>query len=110
MDTLYHVLGAEAWAAAEAAGRYAPPELARDGFLHCCTRAQLGFVARRHFGERQGLLAMRFDLWRCGVALDWVRSEPDQAPFPHLRGAVPLDAVIEVVALETALDGVTARP
>jgi uncharacterized protein (DUF952 family) len=100
-ETLFHVLDAAAWAEARASGRHAPPELARDGFLHCCTRAQLGFVAARHFAGRSGMLALRFRPELCGAALEWVRSEPDQDPFPHLRGAVPVAAVVEVVALET---------
>ncbi len=110
-ETLFHVLSAEAWATAQAAGRHAPPELARDGFLHCCTRAQLGFVLARHFAGRGGMLAMRFRPELCGAAVEWVRSEPDQAPFPHLRGAVPVAAVVEVVGLDGLLgagDGVCA--
>ena len=99
-DTLFHVLGAQAWEAAQAAGQHAPPELSRDGFLHCCTRAQLGFVARRHFAGRGGMLALRFRPEACGAPLEWVRSEPDQDPFPHLRGAIPIAAVVEVAALE----------
>ena len=102
-DTLYHVLSAAEWAQARSAGRHAPPALARDGFLHCCTRAQLRFVAARHFAGSRGMLVMGFDPRRCGAALDWVRSEPDQDPFPHLRGAVPLDAVVEVAALDALL-------
>ena len=108
-QTLFHVLDATGWATALACGRHAPPELGRDGFLHCCTRAQLGFVAKRHFAGRAGMLAMRFRPELCGAAVEWVRSEPDQDPFPHLRGAVPVAAVVEVVALETLLDGATAR-
>ena len=100
-ETLFHVLDAAAWAAAQASGRHAPPELARDGFLHCCTRAQIGFVLARHFAGRHGMLALRFRPELCDVALEWVRSEPDQDPFPHLRGAVPVAAVVELVALET---------
>ena len=100
-DTLFHVLGAQAWEAAQAAGQHAPPELSRDGFLHCCTRAQLGFVARRHFAGRGGMLALQFRPEACGAPLEWVRSEPDQDPFPHLRGAIPIAAVVEVAPLET---------
>ena len=100
-DALFHVLDPAEWATAQAAGRHAPPALARDGFLHCCTAAQLGFVAARHFAGRGGMLAMRFRPELCGAALEWVRSEPDQGPFPHLRGAVPVAAVLEVVPLET---------
>ena len=100
-DTLFHVLDAGAWEAAQAAGQHAPPELSRDGFLHCCTRAQLGFVARRHFAGRTGMLALRFRPEACAAPPEWVRSEPDQDPFPHLHGPIPLAAVVEVAALDT---------
>ncbi len=108
-DTLFHVLDAPAWAMAQASGRHAPPELSRDGFLHCCTRAQLRFVAGRHFAGRTGMLALRFRPGLCGAAVEWVRSEPDQAPFPHLRGAIPVAAVVEVAALEALPGGDAPR-
>ena len=108
-DTLCHVLDPAAWAAAQATGRHAPPELERDGFLHCCTLPQLAFVAARHFAGRTGMLALRFHPELCGAALEWVRSEPDQPPFPHLRGPIPLAAVAEVVPLETPVRPPTPR-
>lgn len=88
-----HVATAADWAEARARGTYAPPALARDGFLHCCTEAQLGFVLARHFAGRTGLVLLRFDPARTGADLRWERSEPDQEPFPHLYGPLPLNAV-----------------
>ena len=97
---LCHVATAAEWAEAQACGTYAPPVLERDGFLHCCTAAQLGFVLARHFTGRTGLVLLRFDPARTGAELRWERSEPDQDPFPHLYGALPLGAIeaVEVLA------------
>ena len=94
-----HVATAADWADAQARGTYAPPALARDGFLHCCTEAQLPFVLARHFAGQTGLVLLRFDPARTGADLRWVRSEPDQDPFPHLCGALPLGAIEAVEAL-----------
>lgn len=91
---LCHVTSRQAWAEAQAGELYAPPALARDGFLHCCTEAQLAFVLARHFAGAADLLVLRFDATRVGASIDWVRSEPDQAPFPHLNGAIPTAAII----------------
>ena len=55
------------------------------------------------------MLAMRFRPEACGAALEWVRSEPDQDPFPHLRGAIPIAAVVEVAPLETPGGSRTTR-
>jgi uncharacterized protein (DUF952 family) len=96
---LHHVLTASAWAAAQAAGVYAPPELARDGFLHCCTPAQLGFVLARHFAGAADLVVIAFETDEVPAELLWVDSEPDQPPFPHLHGAIPCCAVRRVEAV-----------
>jgi uncharacterized protein (DUF952 family) len=90
---LHHILTRTAWETALAVGLYAPPELARDGFLHCCTREQLGFVLRRHFAGAADLLVIAFESEDVPGALRWVRSEPDQPPFPHLYAPIPCAAV-----------------
>jgi uncharacterized protein (DUF952 family) len=59
-------------------------------FLHCCTEAQLHFVLARHFPGRTGLTIVRFDPADIDGRIEWVRSEPDQDPFPHLYGAITL--------------------
>lgn len=93
---LNHVLTEADWHAAVQAGIYAPPELHRDGFLHCCTPAQLEFVMRRHFAGVVDLLVLLFDTQDVAVPVQWVKSEPDQDPFPHLYGPIPCDAVRQV--------------
>jgi uncharacterized protein (DUF952 family) len=90
---LHHVLTIAAWEAAQSAGVYAPPELARDGFLHCCTAEQLGFVLARHFAGADGIVVMTFETSAVAAELRWVRSEPDHPPFPHLYGSIPVDAI-----------------
>ena len=90
---LHHVLTSSAWAAAQAAGTYAPPELDRDGFLHCCTPAQLGFVLARHFAGAADLVVITFETDDVMAELRGVNSEPDQPPFPHLYGPIPCSAV-----------------
>jgi uncharacterized protein (DUF952 family) len=96
---LHHVLTAAAWQAAQAAGAHAPPELARDGFLHCCTPAQLDFVLARHFSGATNLVVITFETDSVPAVLRWVNSEPDQPPFPHLYGPIPCAAVRRAVAL-----------
>jgi uncharacterized protein (DUF952 family) len=94
---LNHVLTEATWHAAVQTGVYAPPELHRDGFLHCCTPAQLDFVLRRHFDGLPDLLVLTFEAQDVTAPLQWVKSEPDQDPFPHLYGAIPCSAVRLVV-------------
>jgi uncharacterized protein (DUF952 family) len=62
-------------------------------FLHLCTEAQLAFVLAQHFPGRTGLVVLRFDPATVNGRIEWERSEPDQPPFPHLYGTLPLTAV-----------------
>ncbi len=96
---LCHVTTEAAWNEARRLGRHADRGLARHGFLHCCTPAQLGFVLARHFAGASGLVVLTFEADAVPAELRWVRSEPDQAPFPHLYGAIPADAVLRVEPL-----------
>ena len=97
---LHHVLRADAWEAAQAAGEHAPPELARDGFLHCCTQAQLDFVLSRHFvAGATDLVLLAFEADEVPARLVWENSEPDQEPFPHLYGPIPCRAVRRAIAV-----------
>ncbi len=96
---LCHVATASAWQSACESGCYCPDELGRDGFLHCCTEAQLGFVLARHFAGATGLVLLRFDPAEVPAGLSWVRSEPDQAPFPHLHGAIPVSAIRRITPI-----------
>lgn len=90
---LCHVVREAAWGEADP---YAPPELARDGFLHCCTPGQLDFVLVRHFAGVTDLLVVAFETDAVPAELRWVNSEPDQPPFPHLYGPIPRAAVRRV--------------
>jgi uncharacterized protein (DUF952 family) len=96
---LYHVLTQDAWDSACQAGQYAPPELYRDGFLHCCTPDQLDFVLQRHFAGATGLLVLSFDTAKVSAMVEWVRSEPGQNAFPHLHGPIPCGAVLRAEPL-----------
>jgi uncharacterized protein (DUF952 family) len=95
---LHHVLTKAAWDAACQTGQHAPPELLRDGFLHCCTSEQLGFVLARHFVGATDLVVLTFETDEVPAQLTWVSSEPDQAPFPHLYGPIPYSAVRRATA------------
>jgi len=90
---VHHIVTQSAWATARNTGQHAPPELARDGFLHCCKPSQLDFVLARHFAGVSDLLVLTFDPAAVPAELRWVKSEPDQEPFPHLYGPLPCAAV-----------------
>ena len=90
---VYHFAAPADWAAAQARGEYAPASLAREGFLHCATQAQLAGVIERHQRGRGALLRLSLDAAALGAALryDWSARSGDH--YPHVYGPIPLHAV-----------------
>ena len=99
---IYKVFRAAEWAELQARGRTpgAPVDVA-DGYVHFSTADQLAVTLSRHFAGETGLQLLAVDADAAGDALRWEPSRGG-ALFPHVYGAVPLDAVVRV-------DPLTAR-
>jgi uncharacterized protein (DUF952 family) len=110
---LFHITTAEAWAAARDAGAYRAASLDVEGFIHCSTRAQLGPVAAAFYAGQEGLIVLVVDPARLAARVVWEDpiAPPDapapatRGPFPHVYGAIGLDAVTAVVPLAELCPG-----
>lgn len=92
-DTVYHFAAPQDWARAQATGEYAPPGLAREGFVHCATQAQLAGVIERHQRGRGALVLIALDAVALGDSLRYDWSERSGDHFPHVYGPIALSAV-----------------
>ena len=103
---IYKILPAQAWAAAERAGRFegAGIDLA-DGYIHFSTAAQAPDTARLHFAGQADLVLLRIDAASLGEALKWEPSRGGQL-FPHLYGALDCAQVEAVTPIPLGQDGV----
>ncbi len=108
MVDLFHITTRAAWEAAQSAGEYRAPSLLSEGFIHLSKDRQWLGAANRFFrGQRDLLLlALRADRLRAPVKLE--RADGDD--FPHLYGALNLDAVIEVFELPVDPAGAIGVP
>jgi uncharacterized protein (DUF952 family) len=111
---IYHIVPREAWAAAEMAGVYRGDSLNAEGFIHFSTREQVLYVADSRFKGHPGLLLLAVDEGKLAAELKY---EPpyENAPaslgqFPHLYGALNLDAVTHVHLFEPNEDGRFSLP
>lgn len=92
---LYKILHAAAWRAATDTVPWAPVDEA-DGFFHLSSREQVEETARKHFAGREGLVLLAIDPQKLTEGtLKWEPSRGGQL-FPHVYGAVPKGAVVEV--------------
>ena len=96
-DGLYHLATEVEWADHETAGTIRPPSLDAEGFVHCSWGRQVGGTVDRHFAGVTGLLALRLDPGALGAPLVEEDTAGAGQPFPHVYGAIPTSAVVEVV-------------
>ncbi len=103
-ERIYHITTRADWQAAQADGQYAPPSLAKEGFIHFSRADQVSGVANAFYAGQNGLVLLEVDVARLSANLRW---EPPAHPggaapqgqphaedlFPHLYGPLNLDAV-----------------
>ncbi len=111
---IYHIVPHEAWTAAQAAGIYRGDTLEAEGFIHFSMREQVLYVANARFKAHTGLLLLAVDESKLDAELKYeppYENAPDALGlFPHLYGALNLDAVMSVYPFEPNEDGTFTFP
>ncbi len=115
---IYHITERAAWNDAQAAGEYRGDTLESQGFIHCSTAAQVLRVANSFYRGRQGLVLLCIDtekvqpevIFEQPINPQTGEAEPGSQQFPHIHGALNLDAVVRVVDFAPGADGAFALP
>lgn len=121
MHLIYHITPREMWEKAQTEGVYAPPTLESKGFIHFSTAQQVARIANNFYQGQTDLVLLVVDIKKLTAKL---RFEPPQHPaggelpptkgtnvlFPHLYGALNLDAVVRAVDFIPNVDGLFALP
>ena len=105
---LVHLCPTDDWSAAAARGELRPESLASVGFVHLSTPKQVHLPANRLFRGREDLVLLHIDPARLGAPIRWelgVATDPESMLFPHLYGALPVDAVTNVTSYLPSADG-----
>jgi uncharacterized protein (DUF952 family) len=106
-DVIYKILSVADWEAAQQAGRFdGSADDRRDGFIHFSDPGQVIGTAAKYFAGQSGLVLLTVDPGRL-VSLRWEKSR-DDALFPHLYGALELDAVVRTDRLADDRDAADA--
>lgn len=105
VDRLFHLALPQDWAAARATGSYEMSTrgmtLAEVGFIHLSFEGQWPTVRAAFYADVSGdLLLLELDPDRLGEDVVVEVGNPQTGEqFPHLYGALPIDAVLEVIPL-----------
>lgn len=102
---IFHITTAQAWDTAGAAGAYAADSLATEGFIHCSEADQYVWVANQRFLGRQDLVLLHIDESRLTAPVRRENLEGGERLFPHVYGALNLDAVVHVAPFRPSADG-----
>jgi uncharacterized protein (DUF952 family) len=98
-SVLVHLCSNDEWRSAQAAGEHRPDSLNVNGFVHLSTPEQVHLPANRLYAGRTDLVLLRIDPALLTAPVRWepgVPTDPDAMVFPHLYGALPVNAVINV--------------
>ena len=105
---LVHLCPTDEWSAARSRGELRPESLTSAGFVHLSTPDQVHLPANRLYRGREDLVLLHIDPAVLNSPLRWepgVATDPDSMLFPHLYGALPVDAVTNVTSYRPATDG-----
>lgn len=100
MTEIFHVIPKPAWDQARLRGEYRGDTLDTEGFIHCCTAAQVAGVLDRYFRGQAGLLLLKIDLPRLRPPVRWESPPHSLESFPHVYGPLNLNAVVDITPLD----------
>ncbi len=120
MTMIYHITTEQAWQAAQKTGKYSAPSLESEGFIHCSTLEQILPVANSFYRGQQALVLLEIAPQALQAPLKWeapVHPNPEAADavddaqqFPHVYGAINVDAVQRVIDFPAQADGTFSLP
>lgn len=104
MSIILHITQRQHWDEAQEVGIYRNDSLRSEGFIHCSTPLQVIKVANRFYAGQRGLVLLCIYGGLLQAPLRYEAIETGEQ-FPHLYGALNLNAVIRVLDFEPGTDG-----
>jgi uncharacterized protein (DUF952 family) len=105
---LVHLCPSDEWTSARTGTELRPESLASTGFIHLSMPEQVHLPANRLYRGRNDLVLLHIDPARLDAPIRWesgVATDPASMLFPHLYGALPVSAVINVTSYRPGADG-----
>jgi uncharacterized protein (DUF952 family) len=97
------------WDAGRVLGSYSAPSLEEVGFIHCSSAGQVLQVANAFYQHLEDPVVLWIDTGRLVSSVRWETPEGGDPfggeRFPHVYGAVDLDAVVRVTGLVRGSEG-----
>ncbi|MEO1654529.1 MAG: DUF952 domain-containing protein [Bacteroidota bacterium] len=91
---IFHICHRDAWQKAQGQKNYHPPSIEEEGFIHCSTLEQVVSTANLLFRGEANLLLLSIDPDKVGPEIKYENTTGGHILFPHIYGALNLDAVV----------------
>jgi uncharacterized protein (DUF952 family) len=102
---VYKIAKRAEWSDAATRGAYSgSADDLRDGFIHLSAGHQVRGTLEKHFKYEADLVLIAFEEEKLGPDLRWEQSRGGES-FPHLYGALPVDAALWQRPLTLGSDG-----
>jgi uncharacterized protein (DUF952 family) len=98
MNIIYHITRRQVWEEAQVIGSYCADTLLTEGFIHCSTPTQVLKTADRFFQNQTGLIILCIDEDKVDSEIRYELA--DSELFPHIYGALNIDAVYQTIDFE----------
>ncbi len=109
MNQIFHITQSTVWEEAKSTGIYCGDTLDSEGFIHCSTRSQIVEVANRLFKNQHNLKLLCIIPSKVKPEIRYEAVEGEEI-FPHIYGALNIDAVSKIVDFEPGEDGLFILP
>ena len=103
MTLLLHITTRSHWQTAQQEGVYRAASLETEGFIHCSTPAQVVSTANAYYHGQSGLVLLYIETDRVNAEIRYEMAHGES--FPHLYGALNLNAVTQAIGFEPDADG-----
>lgn len=111
MPLILHIVEKQAWRKAKEQNSYVPQSLHSEGFIHCSTPETVVEVANHLFRGQADLLLLCIDIGKVEAKVLFERvGDQERWIFPHIYGALNIDAVVREVEFEPNVDGLFILP
>ena len=114
MAELFHITERTVWLDAVQAGDYRMSTrgvtLEGQGFIHCSLRHQLRGVAECVYGDADDLGGLVIDSAKVPAPVRHEAPGPGLEEYPHIYGALPIDAVTAVITVSRDAAGRLVLP
>jgi uncharacterized protein (DUF952 family) len=106
---IFHITTCLAWQQAQENGEYRAASLGTEGFIHCSEIDQVAWVANQFYQNVPNLVLLQINPNKLTAELRYDEIETGDR-FPHVYGALNLDAVENVIDFSPSPDGLFQRP